>query len=367
MPVQPLHFWLRAEVKDLEKRTPILPEHAAQLLEAGHTVTVEESTLRCIPASEYGKVGCKIAPEGSWKSAPEEAIILGLKELPEDVELLQHRHIMFAHCYKNQKGWQEVLGRFANGKGLLWDLEFLVDDNGRRVAAFGRSAGFIGMAVGLKQWCQQQLDGELLGKLHYYDDSEGLIKEVRGELDAVHEKTGKRPTVLIMGALGRCGSGAIDFASRVGIPTADVRKWDLEETKAGGPFPEILDVDVFVNCILLFKPIPPFVNNELLSGPRRLSVMVDVSCDTSNPHNPVPVYTGNTNFLVPSQRVIKEPKFDVISIDHLPSLVPLESSTEFGGQLIPHLIACNTTSVWQRSEELYREMCGKLPNSGSSQ
>lgn len=30
-------------------------------------------------------------------------------------------------------------------------------------------------------------------------------------------------------------------------------KWDLEETKSGGPFKEILDVDVFVNCIYLSK------------------------------------------------------------------------------------------------------------------
>lgn len=48
------------------------------------------------------------------------------------------------------KGWKELLKRFHEGNGTLLDLEFLVDDNGRRVAAFGRSAGFIGMAVGLK-------------------------------------------------------------------------------------------------------------------------------------------------------------------------------------------------------------------------
>lgn len=34
------------------------------------------------------------------------------------------------------------------GGGFLWDLEFLTDDRGRRVAAFGRSAGVVGMALG---------------------------------------------------------------------------------------------------------------------------------------------------------------------------------------------------------------------------
>jgi len=360
MPLVPLHFWLRAEVQDLEKRTPILPEHAGQLVEAGHTVTVEESSQRCISAKEYAKVGCNVVPEGSWKAAPLDAIILGLKELPEEDEVLNHRHIMFAHCYKNQRGWEDVLRRFANGKGLLWDLEFLIDDLGRRVAAFGRSAGFIGMAVGLKQWARQQLNGQVLNQLHYYEDSDSLVREVRGELQQVYEKTQKKPTVLIMGALGRCGSGALDFARRSGVVEENIKKWDLEETKNGGPFPEILDSDIFVNCILLFKPIPPFLTRELLTRPRNLSVMVDVSCDTSNPHNPVPVYTGNTNFIHPTQRVIESPVFDVISIDHLPSLVPLESSIEFGNQIVSHLIECNNTSVWTRSEKLYREKCELL-------
>jgi len=355
----PLHFWLRAESKDLEKRTPILPSHAKLVIEAGHRITVEESSQRCVATSDYEKVGCDIAPEGSWPNAPKEAIILGLKEIPESKEPLTHRHIMFAHCYKNQAGWQDLLSRFVKGKGLLWDLEFLVDDSGRRIAAFGRSAGFIGMAVALKQWAQQ-MHGEVLGQLHYYPDSDALVKEVRAELDVVHQKTGKRPTTLVMGALGRCGGGAVDFALRAGVLAENIKKWDLEETKKGGPFPEILEVDIFVNCILLMKPIPPFINRELLQRPRQLTVMADVSCDTSNPHNPVPVYSGNTTFIQPSQRVIEQPKFDVISIDHLPSLVPLESSTEFGDQLVSHLIQCDQTSVWTRGEKLFQEMCAKL-------
>jgi len=360
--MEPLHFWLRAEVKDLEKRTPILPEHAKQLMEAGHKVTVEESTLRCVPVADYEKVGCTIVPQGSWTTAPENAIVLGLKELPESDDLLHNNHIMFAHCYKNQSGWEQVLRRWKNGKGMLWDLEFLVDDNGRRVAAFGRSAGFIGMAVGLKQWARQQLDGQTLSELHYYQDSPNLVNEVKSELEAAFAKTNKRPNILVMGALGRCGKGAIDFAERAGVPTENIKKWDMAETKKGGPFTEILDVDVFVNCILLMTPIPPFISRELLERPRNLSVMVDVSCDTSNPHNPVPVYTGNTTFLHPTQRVIQSPVFDVISIDHLPSLVPLESSSEFGDQLISHLIQCGNSSVWTRAEKLYHDMCDKVTN-----
>jgi saccharopine dehydrogenase (NAD+, L-lysine-forming) len=87
------------------------------------------------------------------------------------------------------------------------------------------------------------------------------------------------------------------------IARDDILKWDMAETAKGGPFQEILDVDVFVNCIYLATPIPPFLTAEFVerAGPsRRLSVVVDVSCDTTNPHNPIPIYNINTTFSEPT-------------------------------------------------------------------
>lgn len=98
-----------------------------------------------------------MAETGTWKSAPADAYIFGLKELPEgDLSPLKHTHIMFAHCYKEQDGWADVLGRFVKGNGLLLDLEFLMQ-NGRRVAAYGYYAGFAGAAVALDVWAHQIL------------------------------------------------------------------------------------------------------------------------------------------------------------------------------------------------------------------
>lgn len=77
----------------------------------------------------------------------------------------------------------------------------------------------------------------------------------------------------------------------------------MAETAKGGPFQEILDVDIFVNCIYLSTPVPPFLTFEQIRGAgkdRRLSVAVDVSCDTTNPHNPIPIYTINTTFSEPT-------------------------------------------------------------------
>ena len=61
--------------------------------------------------------------------------------------------------YKQQGGWETVLGRFPRGKGTLLDLEFLEDESGRRVAAFGYHAGFAGAAIALMAWAWQLTHG----------------------------------------------------------------------------------------------------------------------------------------------------------------------------------------------------------------
>lgn len=98
-------------------------------VEARHPFVRTESHLPIL------QIGASLVEEGSWvKDAPKDAYVLGLKELPEDDFPLEHVHISFAHCYKQQGGWEQVLSRWPRGGGTLLDLEFLTDDVGRRVA-----------------------------------------------------------------------------------------------------------------------------------------------------------------------------------------------------------------------------------------
>ena len=150
------HLWVRAEQRGNEERVGLTPEGAAALIKSGITVTVEQSSTRCIPIHDYIDAGCHTAPEHSWPSAPADAIIFGLKELPNDGTPLPHKHILFGHAFKGQPSGQRLLKRFVAGGGCLYDLEYLVDPAGRRVAAFGYWAGYAGAAVALKCWAAQQ-------------------------------------------------------------------------------------------------------------------------------------------------------------------------------------------------------------------
>lgn len=367
---QPVILHLRAETKPLEARAALTPTTTKQLLDAGFQVYVEQSEQSIFKAEEYAAVGATIVPAGSWKSAPTNRIILGLKELPEDETFpLIHEHIQFAHCYKDQGGWKDVLQRFPAGKGTLYDLEFLENDQGRRVAAFGFYAGFAGAAIGVLDWAFKQThsDSENLPGVTPYPNETALVDHVREELDAALKVTGgKYPQCLVIGALGRCGSGALDLFRKVGIPESELLKWDMAETAKGGPFQEIADSDIFVNCIYLSKPIAPFINYELLNKPtRKLRSIVDVSADTTNPHNPIPVYTIATVFNDPTVPVetTAGPKLSVCSIDHLPSLLPREASEFFSKDLMPSLLQLpqrHTAPVWVRAKQLFDHHVARL-------
>ena len=53
--------------------------------------------------SFFVRVGCKIVDEPSWPDAPNDAYVVGIKEIPDEDLPLKHRHIYFGHAYKVSK------------------------------------------------------------------------------------------------------------------------------------------------------------------------------------------------------------------------------------------------------------------------
>lgn len=339
------HLWVRAEQRPNEERVGLTPDGAKALLEKGIRVTVEESSVRAIPIDGYKAAGCEIAPENSWPDAPKDAIIFGLKELPEDGTPLPHRHIMFGHAFKGQHSGVALLKRFKAGGGTLYDLEYLVDASGRRVAAFGYWAGYAGAAITLKSWAAQQR-GEVCGPVGVYEGKEALLADLGAELAALG---GTKPSAIVIGALGRVGTGAADLLTAM---DCDVTKWDMAETASGGPFPEILEHDLFLNCIFARPGTPVFVPQDALTAERKLTAIGDVACDPDSDYNPVPVYDRATTWDAPALRVASEPVLDVMAIDNLPSMLPFESSEDYAAQLLQTLLKLDDLSdgVWTRAE-----------------
>ncbi len=355
-----MHLILRDEFRDTERRTPLLPDGARALLDAGLAVSVERSDKRIVPDDAFAAAGCTLVDPGTWTAAPGDVGVLGLKELPEAASPLPHTHVYFAHAYKDQTGWQDLIGRFMQGQGTLLDLEYMVDNGGRRVAAFGYWAGYLGAALALIHWFDRQAgrQSSLAEGLSPYDDAEALDRRIHSARQGVNEI----PRPVVIGALGRSGSGATALFKRHGIA---VTEWDQAETD---PLDRaaLLAHDILVNCVLLIGSITPFLTPTEIKPDTRLSVVSDVSCDPTSPGNPLPFYEAPTSWDAPFMPITGAGgSFDLIAIDNLPSLLPLESSEDFAGQLLPHLLTLKDRSgnpVWLAARQAFEAAVQRIEN-----
>jgi len=239
-----------------------------------------------------------------------------------------------------------LLKRFKAGGGTLYDLEYLVNEAGRRVAAFGYWAGYAGAAVSLKCWAAQQRGG-IAGPVAKYPGKAALLADLAAEIKGMTP-----PRAIVIGANGRVGTGASDLCAAMGVA---VTKWDMAETASGGPFPEVLQHEIFLNCILASPGCPVFVPASAKTDARKLTVIGDIACDPTSDFSPIKVYDRVTEWDAPALRVAENPSLDVTAIDNLPSLLPVESSEDYAAQLLPSLATLGdlNSGVWGRAAADY--------------
>lgn len=330
-------LWIRSESRSDERRVAIVPEDARRLVAQGIKVTVEESPQRIFPVADYVAAGCAVAEPGTWVAAPDDQVIIGLKALPESPAALRHRHIFFGHAYKGQPGAEELLRRFARGRGELLDLEYLTDATGRRLAAFGYWAGYVGAALAVLH-ARRQLRRPL-------ESTELSLLE-----DALSRDASGVGRVVVIGAWGRCGSGARAALAAAGItPTC----WDIEETRQFDKA-ALLEHDIMINAVYTVGPTTPFLTLDDIANPnRRLITVADITCDAGSPYSVLPIYESATNWHAPVLRLLDDERpLDVIAIDNLPSLLPKDASIRFSADLTPHLFDLHS-EPWSRCSALF--------------
>lgn len=73
---------LQKSIANIADRSALTPTTTKALLDAGYKINVERNPQRIPDDEEYEKVGATLLPENTWCDAPEDSIIIGLKELP---------------------------------------------------------------------------------------------------------------------------------------------------------------------------------------------------------------------------------------------------------------------------------------------
>lgn len=79
------------------------------------------------------------------------------------------------------------------------------------MAAFGFHAGFAGAAAGALALAETRA-GKKLGALEPFENENAMIKAVKAKLEG-----SGRVKALVIGALGRCGRGAVDLFRKIGL------------------------------------------------------------------------------------------------------------------------------------------------------
>jgi len=353
----PSPLWIRHEARETERRAPLVPADVRRLTDAGFHVTIEESPQRIFPIGEYGAAGARIAAKGSWVDAPDDVVVVGIKELPAEPDSLRHTHVYFAHAFKGQSEAEEVLSRFRRGGGRLYDVEYLTDENGKRVVAFGYWAGYVGAALGVLH-----LTGGLRTPL-----SPMAKQDLDDQLHEAGRQGAEKMLALVTGARGRSGRGAQRALATAGLP---ITRWDRRETRDLHKL-ALLGHDLLVNCVVTHVPTTPFVTDEDLDHERRLRVLADVTCDVTGPTNMLPVNTAITTWGEPARRLHEghpgngSGPLDVIAIDNLPSLLPREASEGFSEDLTVQLLQLrdpgHPEGAWAAAHHAFDQATSALP------
>lgn len=346
-------LWIRAETLAHERRSALSPADANRLIQKGYAIYVERSAQRIFTDKEYAEQGCFLVEPGSHPNASSDDFILGIKSLPNSDIPINQQHIYFAHAYKGQLGADKILTRFKQGRGAIFDLEYLYDEKRRRACYFGYWSGVAAACLSLLHWINQQLPSPEEIPSHF-DSLDPCLTLIEQRL----KKIGRRPNALIIGHLGNCGKGVAALCEHFGLNTT---AWDINETRNRNYFAEIFVHNIFFNCINLTDAIHPFITKEQLTqfnSQIPLSLICDIACDIENPNNPLPVYTQTTTLEQPAQTItnINQP-VDIIAIPNMPSFFPRESSIAFSEQLLPYidelLSSQQLPTAWQQLKQMY--------------
>jgi len=299
-------LYLRKETKENERRTPLTPNDCASLIENDYKIQFEPSDTRCYKDEEYERAGCVRASIDEMDSS---SIIMGLKEFDmTKTALLNKKHFYFSHAFKGQENSHIIINSFQENGGHIYDYEYIVDENGRRVIAFGYWAGFAGMYLGLLQYADcgvRELAPTTASEIH------DVLREYRA-----------KPKITICGARGRCGRGCLEL-----LKIADITPHICEK---GERIPE--ETEIFINAIYLSPDSTAVFFDEVnIANYKSLRVIVDISCDIHAKNNPIRLDYPNPN--QKSWLTKYTDNIDIICIDNLPSLLPKDSSDEFSKKL----------------------------------
>jgi len=381
--MEKLRIGIVRETKDPpDRRVPFTPSQCRQLLNSYPQldIRVQPSDYRCYTNEEYASKSIAMAEDLSDCS-----ILMGVKEVKLGALLDGLTYFFFSHTAKKQPYNRELLQSLVRQGIRMADYEYLTNESGLRVVAFGRWAGVVGAYNGLRGLGLKS--GAYLLKPAYdcYD-----LKEVHVELEKV--KLGKK-RILVTGG-GRVAGGALEILEVAGVKEVSpddfleneydravytrLDPWHYALRKDGNVFdfdhfvahPELYEnnilpyasrCDIFMACHFWDPNSPVMLTREdLASDEISISLIADISCDIDGPiASTIRASTIASPFYGYDPRsgreteAFEEGSICVMAVDNLPGELPRDASADFGGalmdQVIPELLGIRDTGMLERA------------------
>ncbi|OJA21128.1 hypothetical protein AZE42_04358 [Rhizopogon vesiculosus] len=364
-----------------ERRCPVTPDEVAQLIQRLDVdVLIQDCDRRVFPIDHFIKAGAKVHP-----TLEPAHIVLGIKETPLDelvtspvpmpgpgsTSSVPRTHLMFSHTTKGQPYNMELLSRFLSAEESLSsqprliDYELLVGNDGKRTVGFGWFAGVAGVLESLSALAHAHLElGVASPFLHTpRPHTHPSIPSLRSAFRTIGQDIVENGTPKVLGpfVIGLTGSGKVsqgclsileelpivnvavkDLPGLVSNPDTDLHKvaplsatYDNEIINPSSDIPR---------CSIPYT-LPEWriaLTRAAEVGPARFGTIGDISCDVEGGLEFLPrASTLSDPFFKhrPSSLPSHLPSVTIMSVDILPSSLPLDASQHFSGVLMPYLRA----------------------------
>ena len=374
---------LRETKNPPDRRVVVSPEEAKLMTEKFPNIDlyIQSSDNRCFTDKEYTDLGLTLVDDVAHCD-----ILMGVKEVAKSKLIANKKYLFFSHTAKEQEYNRPLLQKILENKIQIIDHEYLTDENGMRLVAFGRWAGLVGAYNGLIAY-GEKTKRYSIKKANECHDLEDLTEELKKvDLDPIK--------ILITGG-GRVAHGAMEILEQVQniekvtaqqFLTKDfdhpvycqIDPWDYLQRNDDLPFdfkyfikhpdkhsstfkPYTKVTDMFIACHFWDEKSPVFMSKEdLQENDFKISLIADVSCDIDGP---IPSTIRPSTIAEPLYGYHKKTgkevdAFDneaitVMAVDNLPGELPRNASVDFGQGLIdkvfPSLFGEDTQGIIHRA------------------
>lgn len=352
----------------VDNRVALSPDQVAELNKRfpQHEIVVQSSDIRAFTDDDYRNEGVRVVSDVS-----DADVLFGIKEAQIESLIPGKHYVFFGHIAKMQEYNRPLLQTFIRKDITFTDYEYLVDDKGIRLCAFGWWAGVVGVYYTLRGY------GLKTGAY-------SLPKpDIRFTLDKLIEnlKSIELPRVrLMVTGAGRVSQGAQHVLQSIGayrmkdaeylnnapVNTLSYCVEDVDKLVKridGGVFcwkhftenpnAYISDfmrwakyTDVLICAHFWAKDAPVYLNEEDLRSPDcRIRMIGDITCDimgsiksTIRPATHAePYYDYDPVTAKEATLFANRDNITVDAVDTCPNALPMDASKYFGEMLMPHV------------------------------